>query len=368
MNSDQEIDPMQAQKLPALQDQKIITDVDISLIEFSSSTQLRCRLNTETVATYADEMKNGTEFPPVILFSPDAATEKRYFIGDGHHRIEAAKTNGETQIKSEIRSGGYEDALIFAAGANDKHGLRVTRKDKQNAITILLKNPVFQNRSDREISEIVHTDHKTVGSVRKKLVATGEIPQITEREVSRNGQNYKLNTENISSDGNLTIEVSSSKSMLPYNLIFADIVTLQKSKKIFNDISNKMVDGGFLLVASEQSEVPGIIKAVDTSLKFFWIFSLPNPRSVEIEHSKITSQWKPVLVWSKGNPAQREFSDFTGSNGDKFQFDPNKFYQMLLTDFTKEDNRLGVIVPDDHQIYTFGKKFKCHVEPVKTKS
>lgn len=150
--------------------------IDLLEIDTSYRTMLRYNLVPELVGTYAEEMKKGMIFPPVILFSSD----EKYFIGDGFHRLAAAAKIGLSEIEAEIHPGGYPAALLYSAGANDKHGLRRSRKDMKNAIKILLCDPETCGLSDLEIAKAVHTDHTIVDSVRKELVAFGKLNQITE--------------------------------------------------------------------------------------------------------------------------------------------------------------------------------------------
>jgi ParB-like chromosome segregation protein Spo0J len=55
----------------------------------------------------------------------------------------------------------------------------MTREQKQKIVEMFLKNDPVQ--SDRTIAKKTGADHKTVGTVRSKLEATGEIPQLEKR-------------------------------------------------------------------------------------------------------------------------------------------------------------------------------------------
>ncbi len=375
MSLTQQIDPTQDQKAPVSTGHQNNTSVALDKIDYNHRTQLRCKLNKAVVKTYAQEMKEGAVFPSVILFSSADENDEKYFVGDGHHRIEAIKKNEGTEVEAEIKPGGYRDALIYAAGANDQHGLRMTRKDKQNAIRVLLKDPNFCIKSDREISKIVHVDGKTVGSVRSELEASAEIPQVDKREVIRNGQSYMMDVKKDEANDSVDPardkegdnEILSPDELPLYDLVFAELDTIQKSKNIFRKLSTRIVKGGFLLVAVEQSDVPALFKMVDKSLTYFWMFSLPCNQEINKGKAKITSQWKPVLVWYKVDPGARQFNDFIFSNGDHRHFDYTKFYQMLLADIASEGDRLGVIVSDDHPIFRFGEDYKCRVESIEIK-
>ena len=346
--------------------------IDISKIDASSRTQLRCRISEDTVDLYAEDLRNGINYPPVVLFPEDDT----YYVGDGYHRIEAAKAANRSVVEAKMRPGGLKAALEYAAGANDKHGLRRTQNDKRKAIQVLLKDPEYCKKSDREIAKIVNVVHGTVGSVREELESSGQISQMKKREVFRKGETYlmdvKKDDNNDSADPARDKEGDNeilSPDELPlYDLVFAELDTIQKSKNIFRNLGTRIVKGGFLLVAAEQSDVPALFKMVDKSLTYFWMFSLPCNREIDKGKAKIASQWKPVLVWYKGNPGSRQFTDFIFSNGNHIHLDHKKFYQMLLADFTAEGDRLGIITSEDHSIFKFGDDFKCQVEPIQFKN
>ena len=59
--------------------------------------------------------EGGLRFPPVILFTDGADF---YWLGDGFHRVFAARKAGLTEITAEVRPGTRRDALLFGIGAN----------------------------------------------------------------------------------------------------------------------------------------------------------------------------------------------------------------------------------------------------------
>src|SRR5690606_27563817 len=65
------------------------------------------------------------------------------------------------------------------------------------AIKAALRHPNGAQMPDREIARHLGVDHKTVGGWREKLQASGEIPQMTERTVTRDGVQYTQNTTGI---------------------------------------------------------------------------------------------------------------------------------------------------------------------------
>jgi hypothetical protein len=132
---------------------------------------MRAEMRPETVNDYAQEMLNGANFPPIIVYHDGTA----YWLGDGYHRIAAARKIERESIKAEIRQGTARDAILCGVGANATHGLQRTQADKRRAIERLLSDPEWARWSDRKIGEAAKVDHKTVAKVRREL--SGEIPR-----------------------------------------------------------------------------------------------------------------------------------------------------------------------------------------------
>lgn len=134
-----------------------------------------------TICDYADEMTEGSAFPPVVLFYDG----QRYWIADGFHRIAAAEQCGFKEIEADVREGTRLDAVWFALGANRQHGRRMTHNDRIAAV----KRGVieFQARSNREIARQIGCDDKTVAAVRASLESTAEIPQLV-KTVGKDGK------------------------------------------------------------------------------------------------------------------------------------------------------------------------------------
>ena len=127
-------------------------------------------LKLAVVKDYAQAMRAGTQFPPVLLVHDEA---DRYYLVDGHHRLAACRElTGIEDIEVEIVEGTFSDALWLSWGANRDHGLRRTSEDKRRAIRAALAHPQWHQKSDREIARQIGCDHKTVGAIRKR----GEFP------------------------------------------------------------------------------------------------------------------------------------------------------------------------------------------------
>jgi hypothetical protein len=132
-------------------------------------------------------MLNAADFPPVILYHDG----KDYWLGDGYHRVAAARKIERETIKAEVREGTARDAILCGVGANATHGLQRTQADKRQAIERLMSDPEWARWSDRKIAEAAKVDHKTVAKVRREL--SGEIPtapagKLSGEIPSRNGK------------------------------------------------------------------------------------------------------------------------------------------------------------------------------------
>lgn len=140
----------------------MLKKININEIEISGGTQQREKINDEVVAEYAHAMKSGAEFPPVIVFSDGA----RNWLADGFHRWHAARSISMTEIQAKISSGTQREAILFSAGANNEHGLRLTNADKRRAVGILLADKEWCEWSDREIANHCGVTHPFVSKLR----------------------------------------------------------------------------------------------------------------------------------------------------------------------------------------------------------
>ena len=140
-----------------------MTRYPISKIQLDTSIQARASINTETVEDYADQMTEGATFQPVVLFGGDNGA----WIGDGWHRVLAAKQVGFQEIDADLRPGGRPQAIEHAVGANQAHGLKRTNADKRRAVQMALES--WPGLSSREIGQRVGVSHTFVDGERGQL-------------------------------------------------------------------------------------------------------------------------------------------------------------------------------------------------------
>lgn len=140
------------------------TQLALTQIEWRGGTQARVKgINTAVAREYADLMKSGVQFPPIVVYHDG----QKYWPADGFHRAAAVHLNGGNTISVEVYHGSRRDAILYGITANKGHGLRYSNEDKRNAIRLLLADPDCAAWSDREIARHCGVDHKTVGVIRK---------------------------------------------------------------------------------------------------------------------------------------------------------------------------------------------------------
>lgn len=156
-------------------------------------TQSRAQLDWTAVDEYAGDMKQGDQFPPVILYYDGTD----YWLADGFHRVRAAEKAGLTEIAADIRQGTRRDAILHSAGANASNGVRRNQRDKRQAVVMLLTDEVWREMSDQEIARCCSVHWGTVGRIRAELISRNAIDVSVKRTFVRNGAAYTMDTSNI---------------------------------------------------------------------------------------------------------------------------------------------------------------------------
>ena len=131
-------------------------------IDAEAGTQIRVKLNTDTVTAYTEAYKAGKSLPPIDIFVGSAS--KKRILADGFHRFTAAQQAGLVELPCTLHKGEKKDALRFALSANSTHGLPRTNADKRNAVKIALET--FPDLSNRAIAEICAVSAPFVGDHR----------------------------------------------------------------------------------------------------------------------------------------------------------------------------------------------------------
>ena len=128
-------------------------------------TQTRDEIDQKTVTEYAEALLNKETFPPVVVFHDGI----NYYLADGFHRYFAHKQIKATEIEVEITSGTLRNAVEFAIGTNDKHGLKRSVKDKRKAVLIAFDDVEWGSLTNREIAKLCRVSHTFVNSIKDEL-------------------------------------------------------------------------------------------------------------------------------------------------------------------------------------------------------
>ncbi len=169
-------------------------NLKIKLIRIDGGTQIREKINNRTVEEYAEDMKNGATFPPIIVFL-DSSGE--YWLSDGFHRVLAAGVADREEINAEVRQGELREAILFSCGANATHGLRRTNKDKRNSVLKFLSDRDWTKFSNNQISKICGVSHTFVNKLR------GSLETVSSETISRKAES-SLETNSSEKNSNLS--------------------------------------------------------------------------------------------------------------------------------------------------------------------
>ena len=134
------------------------TTIRLADIRWDADCQTRALVESETVLEYAEAMKDGATFPPIVVFHDSAS----YWLADGYHRYLAAKTlareRGDEEtatISADIRQGSKLDAVRYALSANARHGKRREPGDYAKAYEIAVRLGLCEAHDAKAVAELL---------------------------------------------------------------------------------------------------------------------------------------------------------------------------------------------------------------------
>jgi hypothetical protein len=139
--------------------------LSLDKITIDAGTQARASLKKDTIADYAEAMKDGAQFPPCLVYHDG----DKYYLVDGFHRYFAAKKIKAPSIFVTTVPGTLQEAIEKSWGVNDKHGLPRTRDDKRKAVVSALTTDAHRGKSDREIAKLCSVSHTFVSVIKQEL-------------------------------------------------------------------------------------------------------------------------------------------------------------------------------------------------------
>jgi len=148
----------------------------LASITLDAAVNIREQLDEETIQWY---MEVFNQLPPVIVYRWNGQT----LLADGFHRYAAAERLGKREIAVEIREGSQDDAWVFAATANFRHGrnLSLLERDRAIARVYLLKPDWGYRRVSKEF--------KCASSLVQRIIkAQKRLQELNNRGVHPGGQ------------------------------------------------------------------------------------------------------------------------------------------------------------------------------------
>ncbi len=101
------------------------------------------------------------KLPPILVH------RKTGKVIDGMHRLRAARLRGDSTIEVTFYDGEQESAFVHAVEANIKHGMPLTKADREAAAEKIIR--FFPHWSDRSISKIAGLSAKKISSIRSTV-------------------------------------------------------------------------------------------------------------------------------------------------------------------------------------------------------
>ncbi len=164
--------------------------VPIQSIRLDGNTQSRDGVRQELVNDYAEDMRGGAVFPPVIVYDDG----ENMWLSEGFHRVYAAQQSGSLEIEAEVRQGTNRDAQLNSMRSNATHGARRTNADKRRAVEMAIGILVEDGKSlhgitGKIISDMTLVTARYVNMIKKEIFEKfsslgncSQVPEITKSE------------------------------------------------------------------------------------------------------------------------------------------------------------------------------------------
>lgn len=152
----------------------------LNQLTIDGGTQSRVKIIQEAVDEYAESLKNGARFPPVLAYYDGI----KYYLTDGYHRYFAHQKAGIKDIEVQVVNGTLRDAILRSFSVNAENGRHRSNEDKRNAVQAMLDDFEWQFWNNTEIAKACRVSMTLVESVRG-----GAKPDVV--KVKRNGKVFE---------------------------------------------------------------------------------------------------------------------------------------------------------------------------------
>ena len=168
-----------------------VESVPLDIVVTDPTAQSRASVNDWAVADYAEEMADGVVFEPVDTIWDGTF----HWVWDGHHRVQAARNLGWSEIAASWQPGVRRDAARLSLSANATHGQRRRNDDKRHAVTRALLDPEWATWSDAAIARLCAVTDRFVAKMRAGPSPNDSgmgPPEPRDVTVKRGGKEYTL--------------------------------------------------------------------------------------------------------------------------------------------------------------------------------
>ena len=152
----------------------------LNQLTIDGGTQSRVKIIQEAVDEYAESLKGGARFPPVLAYYDGI----KYYLTDGYHRYFAHQKAGIKDIEVQVVNGTLRDAILRSFSVNAENGRHRSNEDKRNAVQAMLDDFEWQFWNNTEIAKACRVSMTLVESVRG-----GAKPDVV--KVKRNGKVFE---------------------------------------------------------------------------------------------------------------------------------------------------------------------------------
>ena len=289
-----------------------IDTIPLHGVVLHKDTQSRIAMNQATIDEYAEAIRLGADFPPVVTFFDGAV----FWLADGFHRYFAHEAAGVMEIASEQRDGTHRDAILYSCGANAAHGLRRTNEDKRRAVQTLLNDPEWAAWTQSKIAEACGVSREFVSRLSTAQEPSCDRSQDAIRTVERNGKTYEQNTANIGkakpaddAPGPESSTAPDTPVQVPFDEVQAlreqlsEIADNMKSTLADNEMMGRVFDADDRIKASmdEATRQSAIAECSD--------------RQYNAQQGKLVALTKQVTHWmSRAQKAEKELEKLRGDS------------------------------------------------------
>lgn len=141
----------------------------IAAVHEDPEVQLRDGLDMDRVEAMVEYEEQGGQLPPITVVGSDN------LVGDGHHRLAAARRSGRVEIDANRIEGGMAEAIAAAIRGNDiSSHMPLNRIQRNKGVKVLLRAGWTLD----QVGKVAGVHGTTIGEIYSVMVARGELKAV----------------------------------------------------------------------------------------------------------------------------------------------------------------------------------------------